>query len=427
MNRSVLRFIHSADLHLDSPFTGLRAVAPVHVADELRKATFSAYDNIIKLCIAESVDALLVAGDIYDSADRSLRAQLKFVEGLKHLDAAGVRSFICHGNHDPLNGWEARLDMPRRCVRFGPEVTGEPVFPDEPERAMVYGFSYPQREVRKNLARQFAELPSSTFNIGLLHANAGGNTNHDAYGACSIIDLAETSMDYWALGHIHGREVIRDARPTIVYPGNPQGRHPNELGARGVYLVEVDGSGVPQCEFRAVDVIRWESRQLDIAELETEQAIWDAIIDLAEFVLKTAEGRPAVWRLELKGRGPMNRWLRRADTADDILEQLNDEYAGGEPWLWCERIQLNTAAPIDRAQVVQREDFIGDLARLTDEIRNDSQEQSKLREILQELYGASRARRHLRALLPDGDELLTILTAAEEECLAELADDEEEA
>ena len=133
-----LRFVHAADLHLDSPFRGIRAQAPENVAQTLHRATFDAFENIINLCVREQVDALLVAGDVYDGADRSLRAQLKFVDGLKQLDSAGIRSFICHGNHDPLDGWEARLDLPPGCVRFGPDVTAEPVFPDEPDRATVW-------------------------------------------------------------------------------------------------------------------------------------------------------------------------------------------------------------------------------------------------------------------------------------------------
>ena len=116
------RFVHAADLHLDSPFRGIHNEAPAHVAQTLSNATFDAYRNIIDLCLQEEVDALLVAGDIYDGADRSLRAQLRFVDGLKQLDRAGTRSFICHGNHDPLDGWEARLDLPESCVRLDPKL-----------------------------------------------------------------------------------------------------------------------------------------------------------------------------------------------------------------------------------------------------------------------------------------------------------------
>ena len=273
-----LKFVHAADLHLDSPFRGIRSEAPDYVADALRRATFDAYENIIVLCLQERVDALLVAGDIYDGADRSLRAQLQFVDGLNRLDGAGIRSFVCHGNHDPLDGWEARLSLPPGCVRFGPEVTGEPVFPDAPERATVYGVSYPQRVVTENLSLRFREIPAfagmtvgagmpggdggvsgagmtvgdgsvAGFNVGLLHANVGGNTGHDNYSPCTVADLADAGLDYWALGHVHTRQVLRQERPAVVYPGNPQGRHPLETGARGVYLVEVDDYGAVSLDF----------------------------------------------------------------------------------------------------------------------------------------------------------------------------------
>ena len=196
-----LRFVHAADLHLDSPFQGIRSQAPEHVAQTLHRATFAAFENIIDLCIRERVDALLVAGDVYDGADRSLRAQLKFVEGLARLDAAGIRSFICHGNHDPLDGWEARLDLPPGCVRFGPEVTGEPVFPNDPERAAVYGISYPRRDVRENLSTLFRGIASGGgYKVGLLHANVGGNPSHDSYSPCSVADLENSGIDYWGVG-----------------------------------------------------------------------------------------------------------------------------------------------------------------------------------------------------------------------------------
>ncbi|MCH7606795.1 MAG: DNA repair exonuclease, partial [Chloroflexi bacterium] len=251
-----LRFVHAADLHLDSPFSGLRSLAP-EIAETLYQATFETYNKIIELCIEEQVDALLVAGDIFDSADRSLRAQLKFVEGLRRLEKAGIRSFICHGNHDPLDGWEAQLTFPEGCHRFGPDVERVPVFKDEPDRAAVYGISYPHREVRQNLVPQFAAIEPVAFSIGLLHANVDNNAGHDAYAPCTLKDLEDTGIDYWALGHVHTRQVLRQAGPTVVYPGNPQGRHPNEPAARGAYIVEVDDAGQVSLEFRAVDVVRW--------------------------------------------------------------------------------------------------------------------------------------------------------------------------
>ena len=143
-------------LHLDSPFVGIQNVAPDNVASALRDATFSAYENIIGLCIEEQVDALLVAGDVYDSADRSLRAQFRFVEGLRRLEEAGIRSFICHGNHDPLDGWEARLDYPKSSTRFLKDAQAVPIFKEDPGRGVVHGISYGTDDVAETSCRGWA-------------------------------------------------------------------------------------------------------------------------------------------------------------------------------------------------------------------------------------------------------------------------------
>ena len=423
---SELCFVHAADLHLDSPFRGIRSAAPSHVADTLSSATFAAYRNIIELCLQEKVDALLVAGDIYDGADRSLQAQLRFVEGLAHLDEAGIRSFICHGNHDPLDGWEARLDLPAGCVRFGSEVEGFPVFPDEPGRAMVYGVSYPTREVRENLTPLFSETNSGPgFNIGLLHANVGANPDHDSYAPCSISDLIDTGLDYWALGHVHTRQTLREVGPAIVYPGNPQGRHPNEPGARGVYLVRVDNSSAVHLDFRPMDVVRWETLSLDIGNLEKEQTLLDAVDGLVEEALADAQGRSVVVRLELVGRGQLNGWLRTGDTVGDIREQLNERYANRSPWLWCEGFRVDTASPVDRSLVAQREDFVGDLVRLREEIGGSDVALAELRKVLEPLYTGREVRELLDGIISSDEGLRGILAAAEAECLAALVRDEE--
>ena len=422
-----LRFVHAADLHLDSPFRGIRNEAPAHVAQTLSNATFDAYGNIIDLCLRGKVDALLVAGDIYDGADRSLRAQLRFVDGLKRLDRAGIRSFICHGNHDPMDGWEARLDLPEGCVRFGPEVEGFPLIPDEPERAMVYGVSYPTREVRNNLTPLFtAKGSGGGFNIGLLHANVGGNPDHDSYAPCSVSDLADTGFDYWALGHVHTRQTLRERGPAIVYPVNSQGRHPNEQGARGVYLVEVDEHGAVSLDFRPTDVVRWETLSLDIGSLNTEQALLDAVSDLAEGALSEAQGRSVVARLELAGRGPLHRWLNNGDTAGDVRVRLNEQYAQRGTWLWCEGVRLATASPVNREAALRREDFVGDLLRLSTELRESGQSPDGLRELLQPLYSSRREIRDLlRDFVPSDEEIGRLLSDAEEECLAALVEEEE--
>ena len=421
-----LRFIHAADLHLDSPFRGIRSEAPDYVSETLLRATFEAYENIIGLCLSQAVDALFVAGDIYDGADRSLRAQLRFVEGLNRLEQAGIRSFVCHGNHDPLDGWEAGLSLPPGCVRFGPEVSGEPIFLDEPDRAAVYGISYPRRVVTENLSVHFSPPYSAGFNVALLHANVGGNTAHDNYSPCTIEDLASTGVDYWALGHVHTRQVMRQAHPTIVYPGNPQGRNPRETGERGVYLVEVDDFGTVRLDFHPVDVVRWEALELSIAGLEEAQGLIDTVEVALDSIAEAAEGRPVVCRLVLTGRGPLHSWLRRDETVPQLLDEVNQRHTDPASWVWCERIQLDTASPVNRQRASEREDFVGDLVQLSTGLRDDAEALDGLRESLRALYVNSNAAPYLRAHLPSDDELRNLLEAAEKECLASLVSEEDE-
>ena len=421
----LLRFVHAADLHLDSPFSGLRNVAP-EIASVLYRATFDAYDNIIDLCIDEKVDALLVAGDIFDGADKSLRAQIKFVDGLNRLHKAEIRSFICHGNHDPLDGWEAKLDMPSSCHRFGPTVERAPVFESEPERAVVHGISYPQREMRENLIPQFGTAEPGPFNIGLIHANVDNNSDHDSYAPCSLSDLEGVGIDYWALGHVHTRKILRQANPTVVYPGNSQGRHPNEKGARGVYLVEVSDSREVRTEFRSVDVVRWDSVDIDIGGLETDQALLNAIDERLAERQGASEGRHLVVRLSFVGRGELHSTLIRPEFIEDLLETVNSNWMRQTPFVWCERITDSTASVFDREQGLQGSDFMADLLKLSDEARGGQDAIAEMRELLSEIYDRGNSGRYLKEFIPSDEEMRELIASAEELCLTELIEEEGE-
>ena len=429
---SLLKFVHAADLHLDSPFRGIGSEVPDYVLEELREATFKAYDRTVEFCISKGVDAFLIAGDIYDGADRSLRAQIRFVNGLERLDSAGVRSFICHGNHDPIDGWEARLDLPPSCIRFGTDVGTVPVFPDDPDRAVVHGISFPTREVTENLALRFQDDSIAStdqqgrFNIGLLHANVGGNTTHQSYAPCNVEDLINTSVDYWALGHVHTRQVLRDERPAIVYPGNPQGRHPRESGTRGVYLVEVGDDGSTSLEFFVTDVLRWEILTLDISNLEAEQELMNSMEVTVATSAEGAAGRPVVYRLELAGRGPLHSWLSLPENVLELQAWLNDLYSDSSPWMWCERIKVRTGTPVDRQRAAQRDDFVGDLLRTGSEFRDDPIMLSELQTVMKPLYVTSGAGAYLRDFLPSLDEIKSMLDEAEEQCLDYLLEEEEQ-
>jgi len=405
------RFVHAADLHLDSPFLGLAGSAPERVARTLRDATFAAYEAIIDLCIGERVDALLIAGDIYDGADRSLRAQRKFVAGLNRLHEAGIRSFVCHGNHDPLDGWEAGLAMPASCHRFGAEVESVPFDPAYPSRGMVHGMSYPRQSVKENVARRFKRDLAPGIAIGLLHCNAGGNTAHESYAPCSIDDLVATGMDYWALGHVHTAQVLRPQSPAIVYPGNPQGRQPNETGPRGAYLVAIDDAGRVTAEFRPMDVVRWANLAVSIDALGGVQDLVDRIESDVSDALEAADGRDLVYRLALAGQGDLHRDLQRPGVVDELRSGCNDSI--GSPFAWCGRIEDRTRPAFNRQQALEAGDFLSEVLEAVDAARGDPLAQSELGAGLEAFYGHGQARKYLKDALPMGAEFDRLLSDAE--------------
>ena len=199
-----LRFIHTGDLHLDSPFQGIAQTAPEHVVSTLRDATLRSWDRIVGLAIDEQVDAVLVAGDVFEGANRTLRGQVAFRDGLARLANQRIPSFVVTGNHDPLSGWEPAVAWPELAWRFGAtEVAARPILRDGLEIAQVHGISYAVRDVTRNLASTFRRGPDDRFAIGLLHANVGGIEGYANYAPCSMSDLLASGMDYWALGHIH--------------------------------------------------------------------------------------------------------------------------------------------------------------------------------------------------------------------------------
>lgn len=415
-------FMHTADLHLDSPFQGIQQIDP-DIADELKEATFKAFARIVDLTIEREAAFLLISGDVYDSADRSLTAQIQFRNQLAKLATEGIPSYVIHGNHDPLDGWRARLDWPDLVHFFsGNGVERFTLDRDGETLASIYGISYPHRDVRANLARQYKREADDPFAIGVLHANVGGDADHEAYAPCSIEDLLDAGMDYWALGHIHKRNILRDAGPAIVYAGNPQGRHPGEAGDRGVYVVEVDESGHPEMEFVATDSIRWVLDEISIESMEEEQELIDTIEERCQESQGSEEERALVCRFRLIGRGPLHRSLQRRGTGE-IVEVLRDLFRGAKPFTWIERIDNQTRSSIDLAARAQREDFPGDFLRIAQGYREDSGRLEALKTALEPLFDHRTGRKYLYSM--DDSELLSLLNEAEARCMDMMMGDED--
>lgn len=403
------RFVHCADLHLDTPFSGLHAVAP-EIAATLRDATFRAFDSIISLALDRSADFILIAGDVFDASDRSLRAQIAFRDGVRRAVEAGIQCFIVHGNHDPLDGWDAGLALPEGAHRFG--ETPEAVVARRGGEALarVHGVSFPHAEVRTHLAAGFTPVRDGLFSIGLLHCNVGGAAEHDNYAPCSIEELAGAGLDYWALGHIHARAVLRESGPCIAYAGDPQGLSIKEKGERGCFLVDVGEDGRPSLEFVPTDAVRWFIEEVEIAGL-TAEGLADGLASLVEDVRGRAGGRAAIVRVVLRGRGELHAALRRMDPERDLCARLRENESGRPDFVWVESVQDETRPAIDLAQRRRMEDFIGDFLRRVEAIRSGADSAAAVRELLARRPEGQRIAAQLEALAP-GD-LLELLSEAE--------------
>ena len=421
-------FIHAADLHLDSPFKGLKQVSPL-IAEKLRKSTFEAFNRVLDLCITEQVDALLIAGDIFDSADQSLQAQITFVNGLKRLEAADIRCFVCHGNHDPRDAWRSAIPFPQNTVRFGETVSSSELIPGDPESPLVSGYSYPTR-VRENVIPEFREVfQPGRVSIGLLHANVGADTGHESYAPCTLEDLSNVGINYWALGHVHTRQQYELENCVAVYPGNIQGRHINEPGPRGVYLVSMTEDGKIEQSFRAVDLIRWKEIYVDISDLDdnqTIQSLEDAIEEQIESALADADGRDLVYRLSLTGRGPLHTVINGSEYNDILISKLNDQYTNRKPFAYCDRVTTTTRKEINRDEYSGRDDFYGDLLQFFDQAKNGGEIISDLQTDLQPFYDHPRLRKYLSDRMPKNDALASLLDEAESLCLDLLVSEDDD-
>ena len=423
------RFVHCADLHLDSPFLGLAADFPKQ-AKVLKEATFDVYERIVDLCISEKVDALLVAGDVFDSGNRiNLKAEKKFVDGLHRLADNGIQAFVCHGNHDPLDQWQTNLTWPDSAYQFGDKPEGHALRKDDTDSPFVYGVSYPTREVRDNLIPRFPKRKTTHAAIGLLHANVGQDTGHEDYAPCTIANLVDTGYAYWALGHVHTRQVLRgvgDGAPVVVYPGNPQGRHINETGSRGVYIVEMDNIGViSEPKFIALDKVRWEILQIAIDDLQNIESLSDRLENQVTRLRDATEDLDVVYRVQLIGRGILHYDLIRGDLILQLQDILNAKFTTLEPFALCASMKLDTSSPIDRANLKRMGGFVSDLLDVIDSISADDTELQQLAEDanLTDLYQKGRAGRYLSNSIPNPSELKAFLKDAEQILLEGLVDD----
>jgi exonuclease SbcD len=348
----LFRFLHAADAHIDSPLEGLEAYdgAPV-VA--LRGATRAAFENLVRLALDERVDFLLLAGDVYDGDWKDFSTGLFFTRQMVRLQAAGIPVYLIAGNHDAASVLTRRLTLPDNVQVFSTRTAETRLLQGLP--VAIHGRGFPQRAVPENLALEYpARLPGH-FNIGLLHSSLTGAPGHDTYAPCSLVDLAAKGYQYWALGHVHQPQVLARA-PWVVYPGNTQGRHIRETGARGCTLVTVGGDlEVVEAEFRALDVVRWARLEVDVSDAGSSAAVPARIGAALARAAAAAEGRLLAARIVLVGATSLHNTLKR-DLPGLRAECINQAQRVPDG-IWIETVEVRTTPRQNLAELAARDDL----------------------------------------------------------------------
>ena len=370
------RFIHAADLHLDSPFRGLAETSP-RLGSTLRSATFQALERIVGHAVESRADFVVFAGDLYDSRDRSLRALVEFRCQMERLAEHDIGAYIVHGNHDPLNGWGAEFSMPPNVLVFDGEARAQPVVRKGREIARITGISYTKERVTENLARSFRPTLGDVYSIALLHANIGHQAGHADYAPAPVEDLMEAGFDYWALGHVHNRAVL-SASPAIVYPGNPQGRHARETGPRGCFQVDVGTKGQTRLKFIETAVVRWATLNLSIADHTRMDSLAEGLRENARRIAEGFEG-PTVVRCRLSGSGPLHGDLQREGMAEELSAVM-------EPFVEVEAVRIATGPGLSRDRLIENEPIIGDFLKLVQRAREDPSYREELAVSLHPLF-----------------------------------------
>jgi DNA repair exonuclease SbcCD nuclease subunit len=373
-----MKFIHAADIHLDSPLSGLASYKDAP-AELLRTATRDAFTNLVDEAIDEAVDFLVIAGDLYDGAWKDYNTGYFFCREMGRLNKARIPVYLLYGNHDAESEMTKRLALPPNVHVF--EARKPSTFRLEALGVALHGRSFREAATTENLAVSYPPPVQGWFNIGVLHTALEGNASHATYAPCSLVELSARGYDYWALGHVHEHAILQND-PWVVFPGNLQGRHIRETGPRGAVLVSADETGVHTVERLLVDALRWHVVEVDAGGARTLDDVVRLVGQAFEGLASgTAGKRYLSVRVRIIGRTAVHGELfgQEAQLRAEILGQAA---AVGYDRLWVEKVRIETEPWEGPEAIRARADAIADLQALLESAPED---EALLNELTQDL------------------------------------------
>lgn len=361
----MFKFIHAADIHLDSPLRGLSNYEGAPVA-LMRNATREAFRNLIRMAIEEEVAFIIIAGDLYDGDWRDFNTGLFFISQMSLLRQNGIRCYLLYGNHDAESQITKGLHLPDNVFVFAAKAAESFIMEDI--GVALHGRSFKHRETVENLAVGYPIANEGLFNIGILHTALEGYAEHASYAPCSIAELKAKNYHYWALGHVHRSDIICTS-PHIVFPGNLQGRHIREEGAKGAALVAVEDNNIINLSWLYPDIVRWKSIHIDISACQTLLDILECTKKmLTTAVQDMADGRLLAVRLTFTG------FCKHRTISDEMQfkHELRALATGNfHEALWIEKIQYKFQPHQDGETIHQRQDAVEELRIMLEKAMND--------------------------------------------------------
>jgi DNA repair exonuclease SbcCD nuclease subunit len=394
-----MKFIHAADIHLDSPLTGLSAYSDAPV-EMLRNATRDAFTNLITEAIEQQVDFIVIAGDLYDGTWKDHNTGIYFCKEMGRLRKASIPVYLLFGNHDAESEMTKKLQLPDNVFTF--DARQPKTYFIQHLKVALHGQSFKDKETIENLVTNYPAPLQGMFNIGVLHTALEGHTAHPTYAPCSLDELHAKGYHYWALGHVHEHQVWQGCS-TVVFPGNLQGRHIRETGARGAVLVTADEAAVHKVERLIVDVLRWHSLEIDATDCHSLADVVHATRKgLEELIVHHPAAIPAAVRVIVTGRTPAHGDLFGLE-GQLRLEILAIAAAIGMDRLWIEKVKVATSVANDDGAARSRGDALSDLQDILEAADTDPQFLKSLRDDL--LMLTAKAPPELHALVPYFEEI----------------------
>jgi len=401
-----ISFLHAADLHLDSPFKGL-ANMPASIFEQVRESTFAALDRLIDMAIEKQVDFILIVGDLFDNEKQSLKAQIRLRTAFEALERHHITVYLSYGNHDYIKGNRHPVTYPANVCIFPDEKVRHFIHSKEGQHvAEIHGFSYENRAVLTNKTAEYQVVDQTIpYHIAMLHGSVQGNTEHDTYAPFQLSELMASTYDYWALGHIHKQEVLKED-PYIVYPGNIQGRHRNETGEKGCVHV-ILSENKQTVDFIPLQSIEFTPLMLDVSACEEIHQLERMI---QSKLTTDPPATPQLIDLQLvSNQEQLQQWEHEGDL-QEIIQLINETTIQSGQWSYVFRHSIQVESASAKHRLEKGDHFMSELARQVEE--------GSIDDTVEELFKHRQARKYVEII--SDQEAMEIKSAARELLMNEL-------